>query len=108
MPAALQRMFRGDEGLFDEAFMYGCPKFITAAPPAYDNPSAAGPQEVSTEAQEGMDCSMHCLQTAQIDAVVGISMHTPAYDNPSAAGPQEVSTEASAAGLQCSESCIRG
>uniref|UniRef100_A0A383V606 Eukaryotic translation initiation factor 3 subunit L n=1 Tax=Tetradesmus obliquus TaxID=3088 RepID=A0A383V606_TETOB len=41
----LQRMFRGDEGLFDEAFMYGCPKFITAAPPAYDNPSAAGPQE---------------------------------------------------------------
>jgi translation initiation factor 3 subunit L len=41
----LQRMSRGDEGLFDEAFMYGCPKFITPAPPSFDNPTAAGPQE---------------------------------------------------------------
>lgn len=43
----LQRMFRGDEVLFEEAFGYGCPKFITASPPAFDNPSAAAPQEVS-------------------------------------------------------------
>jgi hypothetical protein len=50
----LQRMFRGDEGLFDEAFMYGCPKFITAAPPAYDNPSAAGPQEVRDRKQTAL------------------------------------------------------
>eukprot|EP00775_Hariotina_reticulata_P005213 gene5213-5451_t len=41
----LQRMFRGDESCFDDAFSYGCPKFITSAPPVYDNPSAAGPQE---------------------------------------------------------------
>lgn len=41
----LQRMFRGDGVLFEEAFGYGCPKFITAAPPAFDNPTAAAPQE---------------------------------------------------------------
>eukprot|EP00878_Enallax_costatus_P013369 GHUV01013977.1.p1 GENE.GHUV01013977.1~~GHUV01013977.1.p1 ORF type:complete len:491 (+),score=162.12 GHUV01013977.1:606-2078(+) len=41
----LQRMFRGDEGLFDEAFMYGCPKFITPSPPSFDNPTATAPQE---------------------------------------------------------------
>jgi hypothetical protein len=39
-------MFRGDGVLFEEAFGYGCPKFITAAPPAFDNPTAAAPQEV--------------------------------------------------------------
>jgi len=43
----LQRMFRGDEVLFEEAFGYGCPKFITASPPAFENPTAAAPQEVS-------------------------------------------------------------
>lgn len=43
----LQRMARGDEGLFEEAYAYGCPKFITASPPAFDNPTAAAPQEVS-------------------------------------------------------------
>jgi hypothetical protein len=41
-------MARGDENLFEEAFGYGCPKFITAAPPAFDNPTASAPQEVST------------------------------------------------------------
>jgi hypothetical protein len=40
-------MARGDEGLFEEAYAYGCPKFITASPPAFDNPTAAAPQEVS-------------------------------------------------------------
>jgi hypothetical protein len=40
-------MARGDEVLFEEAFGYGCPKFITASPPAFDNPTAAAPQEVS-------------------------------------------------------------
>jgi len=37
----LQRMARGDEGVFDKLFTEGCPKFITAVPPAYDNPNSA-------------------------------------------------------------------
>lgn len=45
-PLPSQRMFRCDEVLFEEAFGYGCPKFITASPPAFDNPTAAAPQEV--------------------------------------------------------------
>lgn len=43
-----QRMSRGDEGLYEEAFMYGCPKFITPSTPAFDNPSSGAAQEVCT------------------------------------------------------------
>ena len=42
----LQRMARGDEAPFEELFSYGCPKFVSPAPPAYDNPQATNVQEV--------------------------------------------------------------
>lgn len=46
----LGRMARGDEAPYEELFSYGCPKFVPAAPPAFDGPQAAaaaagGPQE---------------------------------------------------------------
>lgn len=33
-------MARGDMGLFEELFAYGCPKFVVATPPSYDAASA--------------------------------------------------------------------
>ncbi|KAL4080076.1 RNA polymerase I-associated factor PAF67-domain-containing protein [Scleroderma yunnanense] len=38
----MTRMGRGEEGLsaFEEIFLYACPKFITANPPPYDDPTA--------------------------------------------------------------------
>jgi translation initiation factor 3 subunit L len=42
----LQRMARGDEAPFEELFSYGCPKFVSPAPPSYDNPQATNVQEV--------------------------------------------------------------
>lgn len=42
----LARMARGDEGPYEELFSYGCPKFVSPAPPSYDNPQAANVQEV--------------------------------------------------------------
>jgi hypothetical protein len=72
-------MFRGDEGLFDEAFMYGCPKFITAALPAYDNPSAAGPQEVRERGRAGKCCLFHSTSSFRIGVVqarqLAVCMH---------------------------------
>ena len=32
-------MIRGGESAYEELFSYGCPKFITAAPPTLDAPS---------------------------------------------------------------------
>lgn len=43
----LQRMARGDEAPFEELFSYGCPKFVSPSPPAFDNPQASNAQEVS-------------------------------------------------------------
>ncbi len=42
----IQRMSRGEVSVFDELFSYSCPKFITAVPPAYDNPSVNTSQQV--------------------------------------------------------------
>ncbi|KAI8471250.1 MAG: RNA polymerase I-associated factor PAF67-domain-containing protein [Monoraphidium minutum] len=41
----LARMARGDESPFEELFSYGCPKFVSPAPPSYDNPQATNVQE---------------------------------------------------------------
>jgi hypothetical protein len=57
----LQRMARGDEAPFEELFSYGCPKFVSAAPPAYDNPQGANVQEVCKGgAWGGMKLSTRC------------------------------------------------
>ena len=42
----MQRMARGEVNVYDELFSYSCPKFITAVPPAYDNPSVNTSQQV--------------------------------------------------------------
>eukprot|EP00475_Leptophrys_vorax_P043223 TRINITY_DN8253_c0_g1_i1.p1 TRINITY_DN8253_c0_g1~~TRINITY_DN8253_c0_g1_i1.p1 ORF type:complete len:528 (+),score=41.84 TRINITY_DN8253_c0_g1_i1:206-1789(+) len=34
----IQRMQRGDEAVFDELFSFACPKFVTPAPPNFDEP----------------------------------------------------------------------
>jgi hypothetical protein len=39
-------MLRGEESAYDKLFSYGCPKFITASPPDWDNPSAGPAMEV--------------------------------------------------------------
>lgn len=41
----MARMARGALEAFDQAFTYACPKFITPAPPQYDNPSVNTFQE---------------------------------------------------------------
>jgi translation initiation factor 3 subunit L len=35
------KMAGGDEGVYDELFSFACPKFVTASPPDYEDPSAA-------------------------------------------------------------------
>ncbi len=39
------KMNGGDEGVFDELFSFACPKFITAAPPNFDDPLANHSQD---------------------------------------------------------------
>ena len=46
----LGRMARGDEGPYEELFSYGCPKFVSPAPPSFDNPQSANVQEVGRPA----------------------------------------------------------
>jgi translation initiation factor 3 subunit L len=42
----IAKMVRGDVPAYDELFSYACPKFITPAPPAFDNPSGNSSQTV--------------------------------------------------------------
>eukprot|EP00798_Chlamydomonas_sp_ICE-L_P001226 gene1226-32567_t len=35
----ISKMSHGEIGVFDELFTYACPKFITATPPSFENPS---------------------------------------------------------------------
>lgn len=42
----IARMGRGESAVQDELFTYACPKFITAAQPAYDNPTVNTSQQV--------------------------------------------------------------
>lgn len=41
----ISRMSRGELAVYDELFSYACPKYITAAPPAYDNPAVNTSQQ---------------------------------------------------------------
>lgn len=58
--------------LFEEAFGYGCPKFITASPPAFDNPTAAAPQEVSLGGGEGVNRSSNLHGTVAAAAAAAV------------------------------------